>query len=78
MKVEPVGSWGKQQWYHAKVGTGRSTVIIVRGRKAFAVGQSIRFAELRDVAGMCVGTTPAWRSGRIYDIAAGRLYVERM
>jgi hypothetical protein len=33
MKVEPVGSWGKQQWYPAKVGTGPSTVIIVRARK---------------------------------------------
>lgn len=77
-EVFPVSNWGRKQLYQAKVGTLGSTLVMVRRVRKFHVGQSIRFAELKDVDGMCVGCTPSWRGGVIHRIDDNRLYIERM
>ena len=75
-KVNP--EWGRRPTFQAKIGTGPSAVVIVRRSRKFRVGQYIQFAELGDVAGMCVGCTPRWRHGHIYKIDHSRLFIELM
>ena len=70
-----VRRWGRFPLFPAKVGTGPSTLILVRRDRTFAVGQRIKFATLDDVQGMCQGVTPRWRNGVVWKIDGGRLFV---
>lgn len=76
--IQPVGSWGRKQLYQAKVGTGPSTLVMVKGCKVFSVGQHIQYCQLQNVQGMCTGCTPPWSGGLIYKIENDRLFIEMM
>jgi hypothetical protein len=75
-QILPVSYWGRKPVYLAKVGTGPSTLVLIKRVRKFKVGQYIYFCNRRDVEGMRVGTTPRWKSGHIYDIRGTMLFIE--
>lgn len=78
MIITSIGRWGRFPTFQAKVGTGPSAVIIVKRVRDFEPGQYIKFAETRDLQGMCVGCTPTWRGGLITKIECDRIYLDLM
>ena len=74
--IIPTRYWGKKPMYVAKVGTGPTTIILIKRARKFSVGQRIEFCLEDDVRGMSVGTTPHWRHGRIWDVKGGYLFIE--
>jgi len=74
--VLSVGHWGRFPTYQAKVGTGPSTVIIVRGLRLFVPGMGVKFAEVHDLSGIRVGCKPTWRDGYISKVELDRIYLD--
>lgn len=78
MKLCAIGRWGRFPTFQAKVGTGSSTVIIIKRARDFTIGQQIEFAETRDLQGMCKCCTPKWHGGLIWKIEDNRLFLDRV
>ena len=75
-RIEPHSYWGRKPVFLSKVGTGPSTLVLIKRVRKFHVGQHIEFCNRRDVDGMCVGGTPKWKHGHIYDIRNEMLFIE--
>jgi hypothetical protein len=77
IEIEPEGRWGKQPLYPAKIGTFSSTHVMVKRVRKFHVEQRIQYCELKSVQGMSTGCTPPWKTGRIWLIDGGRLFINK-
>lgn len=78
IQIEPVGKWGRHPEYLAKVGSFSSAVVLIKRVRKFLEGQRIEFCDTKDLRGMSTGCTPMWRSGRIWKIEDGRLFIKKV
>lgn len=76
--VPPMDRWGRYPTYPAKVGTHSSSCMLVKRTRMFYVGQRIEFALEHELRGMSKSMAPRWRTGIIWKIEDGRLFVNNV
>lgn len=74
---QTAGRWGKYLTYTCKIGTHSTTIALIRTVRRFRINQHIKFCELRDVQGMCLGMAPKWQHGLITRITPTHLFIDR-
>lgn len=74
--IKPVGRWGRQPTYAARVGRFiLKTVIVVKRVRLFTAGQHIQFAEFCHLS---AGSAPKWRNGIISKLEFDRIFVDTL
>lgn len=76
--LKPAGRRGKAPTFYAKIGTMPGTTIVTNGVRKFEVGQRLEYADTANLQGMHHSVEPRWETGKVWQIADNRVFLNRI